>query len=480
MIHIYLKSILISFLLLVTGDASAMSWVAWGDWRGYVKPCGCDPKTDLGGIRRIANFVGSYRSREPDALLFDLGNNLPPDLNVEKSTAVLKTMIALGSHAALFNKLEQNGYRKNKSLFHQLESMKKIPWVLSHDRVNEFPGVSFSRMGKKSDSWVALGFSQNILVSYTDKTKVEIDSLIKKWAKYLKNHPLRSKYLLFQGSDDSLRYIQDAKIFDVIISSNTMDLKAQPSLVEKDEPGRLLRLGRSYMVPSFGQGILVQGNERRDARVWGAGKLDSLDMNKTKQKDSFELKLGGSLNLSGPVRWLGRTYDGISPVTDIYEEYEKAEARRFRMGVAKRKAAYAKTGYAGAAVCKNCHLAAWQVWAKSSHSKAFVTLQKQGASENAECVSCHVAGFDQGGFVSAQDTMGLAGVQCENCHGPRKAHSNNPSLGAARQYLDSTHGSLAKKSSKHSAKKACLRCHHPPHSSSFEFDLRWSQIKHGL
>ncbi|MFN3075726.1 MAG: hypothetical protein ABT940_02370, partial [Alphaproteobacteria bacterium] len=39
------------------GKAAALDddgWLAFGDLRGYIEPCGCDPSTDLGGLRRLA------------------------------------------------------------------------------------------------------------------------------------------------------------------------------------------------------------------------------------------------------------------------------------------------------------------------------------------------------------------------------------------------------------------------------------------
>jgi hypothetical protein len=40
-----------------------------------------------------------------------------------------------------------------------------------------------------------------------------------------------------------------------------------------------------------------------------------------------------------------------------------------------------------------------------------------------ECVECHVTGFGKwGGFDGASKSPDLAGVQCEECHGPGSSH----------------------------------------------------------
>ena len=83
---------------------------------------------------------------------------------------------------------------------------------------------------------------------------------------------------------------------------------------------------------------------------------------------------------------------------------------------------------------------------------------------DAECVSCHVVGLkEKGGFVSKQDSPHLKGVQCENCHGPRREHIKNPQKKVLGHKIT-----------------ACSSCHHAPHTPDFKQEHYWPKIAHGF
>ena len=83
--------------------------------------------------------------------------------------------------------------------------------------------------------------------------------------------------------------------------------------------------------------------------------------------------------------------------------------------------------YLGANECGSCHESTFKVWLKTKHAVAFNSLKKTSQENLAGCQKCHVTAFEEaGGFIDAELTPELVGVQCEECHGPGKVHAANP------------------------------------------------------
>jgi hypothetical protein len=82
--------------------------------------------------------------------------------------------------------------------------------------------------------------------------------------------------------------------------------------------------------------------------------------------------------------------------------------------------------FVGAQACAECHGDIHNSEMSTAHAGAFQTLKSIGQATNASCLPCHTVGFGfSTGFVSEKKTPQLAGVQCENCHGPAAAHAAN-------------------------------------------------------
>jgi hypothetical protein len=85
--------------------------------------------------------------------------------------------------------------------------------------------------------------------------------------------------------------------------------------------------------------------------------------------------------------------------------------------------------YAGSENCAECHAPILNTEMHTLHAAAFTNalFVADGGQSNSSCVACHTVGFDlPTGFVSQTKTPHLAGVQCENCHGPAANHAANP------------------------------------------------------
>ena len=118
-------------------------------------------------------------------------------------------------------------------------------------------------------------------------------------------------------------------------------------------------------------------------------------------------------------------------------------------------------GYTGSDVCGVCHVNEYNSWQFTNHSSAYDTLVTHGKERDAECVSCHVAGFDQpGGFTLEEKPHHLENVSCENCHGRGGPHLS-PGFVTDDNY-----------------ENACLSCHNQEHSLGFEYAKFLPSISH--
>jgi len=82
--------------------------------------------------------------------------------------------------------------------------------------------------------------------------------------------------------------------------------------------------------------------------------------------------------------------------------------------------------YVGSQVCLQCHDTIHATEANTRHAHALETLKKIGQGNNPSCLPCHTVGYGlPSGFVDELTTAHLAGVQCENCHGPGGHHAAN-------------------------------------------------------
>ena len=150
---------------------------------------------------------------------------------------------------------------------------------------------------------------------------------------------------------------------------------------------------------------------------------------------------------------------------------------------AEKKAAIAREAkqaeYVGSAKCKMCHMAEHEAWSDSAHAKAFATLESAGpkaaaaiaaklevqlkgvAAKSADCLKCHVTGYELAGGYPAADgakTAAVAAVGCESCHGPGSLHLTAPKA------------EKKKFTYKDVSARMCTQCHTPAMSPTFNYD----------
>jgi len=91
--------------------------------------------------------------------------------------------------------------------------------------------------------------------------------------------------------------------------------------------------------------------------------------------------------------------------------------------------------YAGSRACLECHRGHHGTVMNTAHERAFTnhSFVIQGGQTNPSCLACHTVGYGLPTGFTVTNRNGnlsysahLAGVQCENCHGPAARHAANP------------------------------------------------------
>jgi hypothetical protein len=161
---------------------------------------------------------------------------------------------------------------------------------------------------------------------------------------------------------------------------------------------------------------------------------------------------------------------------------------------AKPAAAAAKFDYVGVKKCAMCHKTVakggqFQQWEKSTHAKAFATLQGEKAKqiatekklakpahESPECLKCHATAFPVMASLATAKVTLEEGVSCESCHGPGSAYSP---MAVMKEITAGTKDGKTLGLTMPDA-KTCQRCHNAesPTFKGFKFEEMVAKITH--
>lgn len=143
--------------------------------------------------------------------------------------------------------------------------------------------------------------------------------------------------------------------------------------------------------------------------------------------------------------------------TDL-REVRKREAVEQVVGSSPSSPAAPQEKFVGALVCARCHPSAYDAWKESVHAKSMQSLERKAMENSAECLKCHVTGFNQpNGYPNVQSELGA--VSCEQCHGYGTQHGSKDFV--ARP-----------------ASQSCVACHDTENSPKFDYASYWARIAH--
>ncbi|MBS1255128.1 MAG: Cytochrome c-554 [Deltaproteobacteria bacterium] len=420
-----------------------------GDLRGEIKPCGCAEEGDMGGLLRRLTFFKKQDPLHENLLYFDLGNNFPePSEQGDLKIRLIHTALEkLSPEVVLVGPSEwQNGQ-------HWLTP--DIPYLLSNQD-SKFNFLTSKIISQGNQSLVVFGYLSPGLV-YQNKNELPAimpvsPDLLSEWKEKIGKTSQKFRILLFRGISDELEKFNKSGLFDLIVTGSN----------NNDELKQVMKIqgGSRYfpMIPTKGQGVLT-------GKLTQSGKI--IPDNQESVPDGLS------------VSWLRGDIKDAPELLETFRNYDSKVKELFFSNLARKEKHLIDSPFVGNQVCAACHSESAAVWKNSRHADAFATLENEGKHFDPECLECHVVGlmpwaapenaseavrkFEGGrGFLSLQLTPHLTNVQCENCHGPAKAHLANSKISPAIKNPDSI----------------CADCHQGSHSPLFDFEKYWPKIKH--
>ena len=432
--------------LLTTVPLFGADLIMSGDLRGEIKPCGCAEEGDMGGLLRRATFLQQKQASGPVVYL-DLGNNFPePSEQGNLKVEVLHTALRqMGPSVILVG--------PNEWLYGLDALAEDLPYFLSNQN-GTLPFQQEVRLELQGTPARVRGFLSPTLIYQNENEAPAVHGVAQALEQWTRSDAY--EILLFRGTDAELMQFQQSGQFDLILSGSTNADELKQVMTRTTEAGTVA------MIPTKGQGLL-QG-------VW--------------QADTQQFQATGEVTATPQfgVDWLRRSVPDDPQLTQAFQRYDDRVKELFFTNLDRMEQQQQQSPFVGAAVCEACHAEAAKVWKGSRHAHAFATLEAKGKHFDPECLECHVVGLKpwqptsgsslspevqafvgKNGFLSPQLTPHLMNVQCENCHGPARAHLANPEAVKMPQL----------------ATNACTSCHVGSHSPSFNFETYWPKIQHG-
>ncbi len=457
--------------------------LAAGDLRGEIKPCGCSEKGQMGGLLRRLSYLekmtGQGREADGAPIVVDLGNNFPePTPQGRFKIELIETLLEMiPPDAILPGPGEMRAGAAGLS--------RKLPYVLGNDRAGKrfAPVVRVRRKGRTISIH---GYLSPSLVYQAGQSHFRLEGARAALGLFPPPEPGETALLLFRGSDEELALLASSGRFALIVAGN-------PSADElKQITERIVGATPYPQVPTKGQGLL----RIELALPAPNGKAASLGGNATGNTTG---NTAGNATRKPTVDWLKESWPDHPAAAPVFAKYDERVKGLFfaRMEIMARQ--QRESVFAGAQSCLACHPPAREAWKKSRHAGALATLEKVGKQFDPECLACHVVGLDKGGFLSQDLTPDLANVQCENCHGPGKAHVKNPAertgppVGIPVNHAASTAKKHAASAANNNAapvannysapavkpdERTCRTCHRGSHSPTFAFSTYWPKIAH--
>lgn len=152
----------------------------------------------------------------------------------------------------------------------------------------------------------------------------------------------------------------------------------------------------------------------------------------------------------------------VIALKDELKEIRKREAveqavSNSNAGVAGTAAAGPQEKFIGANMCARCHQAEFDSWKATPHAHAMKSLETKAMESSAECLKCHVTGYNQASGYPAGQEMGS--ISCEQCHGYGTLHGDGKFIAKP-------------------GPESCTVCHDKKNSPNFDYPSYLAKMAH--
>lgn len=428
----YVFSLICLLLFLNHPVIAAYTLVYSGNLDGELEPCGCTLEGDFGGIKRQVTMIDQLRKRHPNLLFISSGGLLVAEMPSDRirSDYILRGMKFLNYDVI---GVQARDLAFGADFLHRYN----LPFILSN-APNHAVFAYQKTLHRQSQSFSF--FQWSVLPSHIQRkeSQAETAAAQRQLAKKLASEKNTGAITVLTTN---LRLAATKKILPL----KNIDILIIPSRQSKFV--KPLQIADTLLLQPGAQGM----------------RLGLLQFDIKKQANRVHIR-----------HWQARVIPLPKSVPDSprtkawYAAYNAALKADYEKQVALHKQRQqGKRHYAGAEACRTCHQAEYKKWKASQHAQAYDDLDAVGKVFDPNCIGCHSVGFNQpGGFLNADLTPRLSGVQCESCHGPAQAHVNDG-------------GKTATGNKRWSRKKMCSQCHIGNHSPSFNLEIYWPKIAHG-
>jgi 2',3'-cyclic-nucleotide 2'-phosphodiesterase (5'-nucleotidase family) len=445
---------------------------------GYVEPCGCTVDLLLGGIDRIARVVADERQKGPTAVVV-VGPHLfggPVDEHLvgqeeAKAHLIAQSLAAIGVDAAVPTAAD---LARGADFYAKLHEDYPLPDVtanvangggrtvdLGRLRVGFFglvdPAAPPGPRGPATDPAKAATEAAAALRAKGATVVIALGSLPRpELRKLATSVPGVDLWVLGEGPAEEALASPAGNTFVVEAGDRGRNL-GRIVLQDASEPGPLADPAgeRARALKA----LTLQIKMRSDLFTrMHTPELEQAIAGLEKQKADLEKQ---------PLATTGKRFEyTLLPVAKTVEPDPKVkdwlaaynqQLKAINLAQAGEVVALAEgeSGYSGAKACADCHEDAYDFWQTTPHSHAWQTLVQADKTFDAECVACHVTGWQKPGGSALGHLDALQNVQCEVCHGPGSIH------------VDRGGGEETVKRAV--PETVCVGCHSHEHSPKFDY-----------